>query len=122
MKKVFIVLVVALMVTCLFVACKQDPVKDNKAVGTWEGKFEIPPAPELTVTLTVKGDGTFVMEAEGEVYDIEGTWTATSINEGTASATVEEEELELNFIAGEKTICLFESDEGIEMGIVLTRK
>lgn len=91
MKKLLIALI-ALTTLAIFVACNpaKDPVKDNLAIGKWEGEVEGAASTVIVLTLEVKSDKTATMVAKlksnpdiGETY--KGSWTATSISEGTIS-------------------------------------
>ena len=86
MKKLVIVLI-ALTTLAIFVACNpaKDPVKDNLAIGNWEAEDE---DYSMTYYLEVKNDKTASLTAKHDsdiVGELTGTWTATSINEGSFS-------------------------------------
>jgi len=129
MTKRFIIIALVLVLACgaLFVSCKPDPVKDNKAIGKWEGEVWVPEAGEegeyFNIEMTVKDDKTFegIIDAELEAK-FTGTWTATSINKGTLKFDVVEElELpELTFYADDTNLIAYDAKEGGE-AIVLIR-
>ena len=87
MKKLLIALI-ALTTLAIFVACNpaKDPVKDNLAIGNWVYETE-----DIVWSLEVKNDKTATMDTkikEHPEYDttfFKGSWTATSITEGTIS-------------------------------------
>lgn len=86
MKKLLIALI-ALTTLAIFVACNpaKDPVKDNLAIGNWVYETE-----EIVWSLEVKNDKTATMYTkikEPPEYGttFKGSWTATSITEGTIS-------------------------------------
>ena len=131
MTKRFIIIALVLVLVCgaLFVSCKPDPVKDNKAIGKWEGELWLPDAGEageyLTITMTVKEDKTFAGELEYELPDpakFTGTWTATSINKGTLKFDVPENKglPELSFYADDTNLIAYDAKDGGE-AIVLIR-
>ncbi len=99
MKKILIALIV-LTTLSIFVACNpaKDPVKDNLAIGNWVYETEV-----IVWSLEVKNDKTATMDTEikehpesGTTY--KGSWTATSISEG--SLLLVETELGINDIKG----------------------
>ena len=82
MTKRFIIIALVLVLACgaLFVSCKPDPVKDNKAIGKWEAEEWLDPA-YVDVQVEVKADKTFEGFAEGQVTAVfSGTWDASSTN------------------------------------------
>ena len=131
MTKRFIIIALVLVLACgaLFISCKPDPVKDNKAIGKWEGEVWLPDAGEageyLTIDITVKEDKTFEgnMEAELEAK-FTGTWDATSVNKGTLKFDVPENsalpDKVLNFYADDTNLIAYDAKDGGE-AIVLTR-
>lgn len=134
MTKRFIIIALVLVLVCgaLFVSCKPDPIKDNKAIGEWFGEFWIPEeegengGAYLDIYMTVKEDKTFEGEFE---YTSEtpakftGTWTATSINKGTLKFDVPENKglPELTFYADDTNLIAYDAKDGGE-AIVLTRE
>ena len=87
MKKLMIALI-ALTTLAIFVACNpaKDPVKDNLAIGNWEGEYGDEPNKSI-IALEVKDDKTATMVVKNsgvsETVYFEGTWTASSISEGS---------------------------------------
>ena len=136
MTKRFIIIALVLVLVCgaLFVSCKPDPIKDNKAIGDWFGEFWIPEEEEgenggayLNICLTVKEDKTFEGEFEytsEKPAKFTGTWTATSVNKGTLKFDVPENSVlpdkVLNFYADDTNLIAYEAEKGGE-AIVLTR-
>ena len=118
MTKRFIIIALVLVLVCgaLFVSCKPDPVKDNKAIGDWwtnEWTGEM----YDDIQLTVKADKTFEGFIEGEVKAVfSGTWDASSINKGvlTFTDTKETFAVSLNFYADDTNLILYDAKEGGE--------
>ena len=135
MTKRFIIIALVLVVACgaLFVSCKPDPVKDNKAIGEWFGEFLIPGEGEnggayLDIYLNVKEDKTFEGEFEytsEEPAKFTGTWTATSVNKGTVKFDVPDNSVlpdkVLNFYADDTNLIVYDAKDSGE-AIVLTRE
>ena len=128
MTKRFIIIALVLVLACgaLFVSCKPDPVKDNKAIGHWSGEFWVSEAGTegeyFDVALFVNADKTFEATIESEIYGkITGTWDATSINKGTLTFKSEKAILgTMNFYADDDDFIAYDEKKG-GVAIVLTR-
>ena len=129
MTKRFIIIALVLVLACgaLFVSCKQDPVKDNKAIGRWEGEVWVSGAGQegeyFNIEMTVKDDKTFEGTIDAELKaKFTGTWTASSINKGTLKFDVDGDYKlpELNFYADETNLIAYDAKDGGE-AIVLIR-
>ena len=129
MTKRFIIIALVLVLACgaLFVSCKQDPVKDNKAIGRWEGEVWVSGAGQegeyFNIEMTVKDDKTFEGTIDAELKaKFTGTWTASSINKGTLKFDVDGDYKlpELNFYADETNLIAYDAKDGGE-AVVLIR-
>ena len=97
MAKRIIIFALVFMLVCgaLFVSCKQDPVKDSKALGEWSAEMDLESAPvvpyyEFEVDIQIKDDKTFTGVVSSElVIDTEfsGTWEATYKTTGKITVT-----------------------------------
>ena len=89
-KRILLICAVLLVSVIALVSCSDDPTKNNKAIGNWfyDNGYELF---HVTISLEVKSDKTCTMVYKSpETEDTaSGTWTATSVTEGTASFTIE---------------------------------
>ena len=131
MTKRFIIIALVLVLACgaLFVSCKQDPVKDNKAIGRWEGEVWVPGAGQegeyFNIEMTVKDDKTFEGTIDAELKaKFTGTWTASSINKGTLKFDALKDsalpDIVMNFYADETNLIAYDAKDGGE-AVVLIR-
>ena len=88
-KKLLGLCLILLIFVVLVVSCSPDPIKKNKALGTWE--YVIEDVYDITLTLTVtEGNFSLVMTLEGEedpIGNVKGTWTASSVTKGELTVT-----------------------------------
>lgn len=123
MTKRFIIIALVLVLVCgaLFMSCKQDPVKDNKAIGLWEAKID--EEDNIVVKVKVDADKTFTgtITFDGlKVAEFSGTWDASSLTDGTItikSVKPEEYAKDLpigessNFVVNGDNLIIYEKDD-----------
>lgn len=84
-NRILLLCLFALISIVVLVSCfQEDPIKDNRVIGKWTATKGTG-----TFTLEAKSDQTFVWTKKipGETIEIEGTWDATSVTEGTFKKT-----------------------------------
>lgn len=130
MAKRFIVFALIFMLVCgaLFVSCKQDPVKDSKAIGHWKATLYLEVEEEYfedcEVSFTIKADKTFSGEIAEvgitHLSDFSGTWDADSTTTGTITVTTVEDDYWKNalhvgeaskFYADDKNLIIYDEDD-----------
>ena len=80
-NRILLLCLFALISIVVLVSCfQEDPIKDNRIIGTWTAEKGTG-----TFTLVANANQTFVRTEKlvGEEIKIEGTWDASSVNEGT---------------------------------------
>ena len=118
MTKRFIIIALVLVLVCgaLFVSCKPDPVKDNKAIGEWwVNIWEIEEQEYEDIQVTVKADKTFEGFVElDEKAVFSGTWEASSVNTGKLTISDAEETftVTMNFYADDKNLIIYSEKGG----------
>lgn len=117
MKKVWFLICLVMLVSIIaLVSCsdeKEDPVKDNKAIGEWYADYIT-----QRFTFVVKADGTCKLtnvEAGYPPITLEGTWTASSTTEGTAKLGEAGTVLNLSFKVTDNKMALTDKYDTIEL-------
>ena len=135
-KKVLGLCLILLISVVLIVSCSPDPIKKNKAIGTWEMLEEgEEPYPDVLYTLTIT-EGNFTLEiamvdVEEPIGTVKGTWTASTTTDGVlkvteASGYAEEAfpvGTETSFAATDKKLYVEAPEEAEEpMAMIFTKK
>ncbi|MBO4718137.1 MAG: hypothetical protein J5599_09590 [Spirochaetales bacterium] len=107
-RSLFALCIIAIASVALLASCfMQDPIADNKAIGKWEAKNN----EGDTVILDVKSDQTFTMTEQqtGGTFILDGTWTASSVSQGTMTITLVK--TTFDFTAYDTELTLYKSGE-----------